>query len=395
MKRIISPNRYLVLGGQYSLYFGVLGIFLPYFNLYCHHLHFSGFEIGILSAVRTLATVLFPLIWGALADRFQIRRPIYICCSFVSAVIWGLFLLTSDFHLMLVISLAYGFFYAPLISFLEAFTMDILDTEKNKYGHIRMWGSLHFIVIVVVVGRLIDLYSVQIIIALIFAGSLLQALFSIGIPRIMPKAALTTAALPPPRLLKGRLIVFLISAFIMLFSHGMYYGFFSIHLEALGYDKSFVGIAWGLATLSEILVMIKSDTIFRRFSIETVLLVSFAAAVARWLILAFASTPAVILGSQVLHALTYGAFHVASILYIDRLAPVEAKTFGQAVNNAITYGLGITIGFMVSGYLFDRIGAFGLFFISAWIALFGGLLFGGYLAAIKSHDRGKQTDAHS
>ncbi|MFZ5569435.1 MAG: MFS transporter [Thermodesulfobacteriota bacterium] len=379
MKRIQSPHRYVFLGGQYSLYFGVLGIFLPYFNLYCHHLRFSGFEIGILSAIRTVATVLFPLFWGALADRYKTRRPIYIGCNFISALAWGLFLLTSDFHWMLVISLVYGFFYAPLISFLEAFTMDILGAERNRYGRIRMWGSIHFIAAVMLVGWLIDLYSVDIVIMLIFAGSLLQAVVSCGIPRSAPSAVLPSAA-EAPRLLKGRLIVFLICAFIMLVSHGMYYGFFSIHLEALGYGKTFVGIAWGLASLAEIVVMIKSEAIFRRFSIEKVLLVTFAAAVARWLILAFASSPAVILASQALHALTYGAFHVASILYIDRIVPAEAKTVGQAVNNAVTYGLGITIGFVVNGYLFDRIGAFGLFAFSAGVALFGGLLFGGFLA---------------
>ena len=50
----------LVIGSQYFLYFGVLGIFLPYFNLYCYHLGFSGFEIGTLSALRTAATGLAP-----------------------------------------------------------------------------------------------------------------------------------------------------------------------------------------------------------------------------------------------------------------------------------------------------------------------------------------------
>ncbi|MBW1759212.1 MAG: MFS transporter, partial [Deltaproteobacteria bacterium] len=139
-----EPYRF-ILGSQYFLYFGVLGIFLPYFNLYCYHLGFSGFQIGGLSALRTSSTVLFSLIWGVMAERFRIRRPIYILCSFLSTAIWIFFLYTSDFWVMFVITLFYGIFYAPIISFLEAFTMDILGKEKRSYGRIRAWGSVNFI----------------------------------------------------------------------------------------------------------------------------------------------------------------------------------------------------------------------------------------------------------
>ena len=363
----------LVIGSQYFLYFGVMGIFLPYFNLYCYHLDFSGLQIGTLSAIRSVALILFPLIWGALADRFQIRRPIYILCNFISTSIWVFFFYTTDFWAMLVITVFYGMFYAPIISFLEAFTMDILGTEKKSYGRIRGWGSMAFIMTVIVLGRIIDLYSIEIILILIFAGSLAQAFISAKIPdiRIKKQAPFTLKA---KVLLKRRVTVFLFCAFLMLVSHGTYYGFFSIHLENLGYDNTFIGIAWALASIAEILVMIKSDSIFRRFSLENVLVFSFMVAAVRWFALFFATSPAVILFLQVFHAVTYGTFHVASILYIDSLTPDETKTLGQAVNNAVTYGLGLMVGFFINGYLFEIMGLFALFMISSLIALAGGVL---------------------
>ncbi len=363
----------LVVGSQYFLYFGVMGIFLPYFNLYCYHLDFSGLQIGTMSAIRSVALILFPLIWGALADRFQIRRPIYILCNFISTAIWVFFFYTTDFLAMLVITVFYGMFYAPIISFLEAFTMDILGTEKKSYGRIRGWGSMAFIMTVIVLGRIIDLYSIEIILILIFAVSLTQALISAKIPdiRIKKQAPFTLKA---KVLLKRRVTVFLFCAFLMLVSHGTYYGFFSIHLENLGYDNTFIGIAWALASIAEILVMIKSDSIFRRFSLENVLVFSFMVAAVRWFALFFATSPAVILFLQIFHAVTYGTFHVASILYIDSLTPDETKTLGQAVNNAVTYGLGLMVGFFINGYLFEIMGSFALFMISSLIALAGGVL---------------------
>jgi len=94
----------------------------------------------------------------------------------------------------------------------------------------------------------------------------------------------------------------------------------------------------------------------------------------RWFTLFFAVSPIIILSLQILHAVTYGTFHIASILYIDSLAPDETKTLGQAVNNATTYGLGLMVGFFINGYLFEIMGLFSLFMISSIIALAGGVL---------------------
>ena len=361
-----------ILAPQYFLYFGILGIYLPYFNLYCYHLGFSGFQIGALSSIRTFATALFPLFWGALADRFFIRRPIYILCTVVSTGIWGFYLLTTDFYPMLAITIFYGVFHAPLISFLESFSMDLLGKQKEKYGRLRAWGSISFILTVVIVGRVIDAFSTRIILVLILTGKLLLFFMATRLPASAAKAKDSPFASGARALLSRQVIIFMVAAFLMLFSHGTYYGFFSIHLENLGFHGTFIGITWALASISEIFVMVGSQRIFRRFSYEYVLILSFAAAGLRWLILYFAGSALLILLTQLLHAFTYGSFHVASILYIDKLAPPEAKTLGQAANNAVSYGLGIMSGFFLNGYLFDIIGAQPLFAISGGLALAGG-----------------------
>jgi PPP family 3-phenylpropionic acid transporter len=133
-----------------------------------------------------------------------------------------------------------------------------------------------------------------------------------------------------------------------------------------------------LASIAEILVMIKSNSIFKRFSLDNVLVFSFMVAALRWFGLFFAVSPAALLLLQIFHAVTYGTFHVASILYIDSLTPDETKTLGQAVNNATTYGLGLMVGFFVNGYLFETMGLFKLFMISSIIALSGGVILKSY-----------------
>jgi len=327
--------------------------------------------------LRSVTLVLFSLAWGVLADRYQIRRSIYILCNITSALIWIFYLFTENFWLMLVITAFYGLFYAPIISFLEAFSMDVLGKEKKSYGRLRMWGSISFILVVISLGKIIDLFSVSLILVLILAGSLVQASISFKIPdmKIAKKDLLSPAT---KSLFNIRVISFLFCAFLMLVSHGAYYGFFSIHLENLGYSNTFIGIAWALASTAEILVMIKSNGIFRTFSPEKVLIFSFIAAALRWFILFFATSETIILISQLLHAVTYGTFHMASILYIDLLSPDKNKTLGQAVNNAATYGLGLMVGFFLSGYLYENMDTSFLFIISSLIAIAGGVIFKGF-----------------
>jgi PPP family 3-phenylpropionic acid transporter len=366
-----------VLAAQYFLYFGVMGIHLPFFNLYCFQIGFNGWQIGTLSAARSIVLILFSISWSVLADRFQSRRTIYLLCNFASAALWGLFLLTSQFYWMLAITIGYGIFYAPLISFLEAFSMDMLGQGKKRYGRMRAWGSLAFITTVLVLGRIIDLYSVKIIISLIFAGSWIQAITSLGLPHHNP-GKIQVRGQGLLTLLRPKTLIFLTCAFLMLVSHGAYYAFFSIHLNKLGFDNFFIGLSWSIAVGAEIIAMFFSERIFGRFRYQSVLAFSFAVAVLRWGGLWVTDSAMGILALQVTHAITYAAFHMASILYMDALAPADTKTISQAVNNAATYGLGLMVGFFISGALYEHIGTFALFAVSSGVALLGGILFQGF-----------------
>ncbi len=360
---------------QYALYYGVLGIFLPYFNLYCFNLGFSGFQIGLLSAVRSLILITFSILWGIAADRFGARKPLFIFCSWASAVLWLLYLDQSDYGMFFAVTVICMIFFAPLISFMEAFTMDVLSPAKQTYGRIRGWGTISFILIVTLAGWMTDRYNMKFIIVSIFAGLLAQALFSFRMPSL-PRLRNTENGFGAGTvfLRQRHMVVFLFCNFLMLVSHGTYYGFFSIHLERLGCDRAFIGMAWALAAGAESLVMFGGNRIFRKISIENALVFSFVMATLRWLILYATKSPALILISQVLHAFTFGLFHIAGILYMDRHAPAGAKTMGQAVNNAIPYGLGMLIGFLLNGWLFEPVGAFNLFLVSSFIAMTGGLV---------------------
>ena len=397
-----------LLGSHYFVYFGTLGVFLPYFNLFCRHLGFSGVEIGLISSVKTAAVVIFPILWAMAADRFNARKAILIGCCTMSVLLWLPLFYTRTFLPVFVVIACQSLFYAPIVSFLEAFAMEILGNEKRQYGRSRVWGSIAFIVVSMGLGRVLADRSIDIIIPLIGVGMLLQIILSLKLPstQFQPE---TEPAIDPERqfdsspdsksktesethltifafreFFSKNTNFFLVAAFLMLVSHGAYYGFFSIYLESLGFSTGFIGFAWGLASIAEIGVMIASASIFSKFNPKPILCFSFAAATIRWLSLflsgaapeasVFASGGFILL-TQLLHAFSYGTFHIASILAVDTLSQKSGSTFGQAVNNAVSYGLGMTVGFILSGIYYDRMQGW-LFLASAMCALVGiGVLF--------------------
>ena len=345
---------------QYFVYYFILGIFLPYFNLYCHEIGFSGMEIGAISSLKTFSIIIFPLFWGYFADRFSMRKKIFILVNFFSCGFWIFFFFSNNFWVMMGIMFFYSLFHAPIISFLEAFTVDFLGKNKKKYGKIRLWGSIGFIISVFITGHLADIFGIEIVVVLIFSGALIHAFLSLKTPEpqaVNPDSRGGKAGF----LLKPEIILFFAASVLMLASHSPYYTFFSVYLSDKGYGNTFIGISWGFAVAAEILMMYKSDFIFKKIKPYYVLIFSMIAACLRWTVLYFFQNEAIILISQILHCFSYATFHIASILYIDELSPPDKKTTGQAVNNALTYGLGLMAGNLLSGYFYDIYGGRVLF----------------------------------
>jgi PPP family 3-phenylpropionic acid transporter len=256
-------------------------------------------------------------------------------------------------------------------------TIEVLGKEKSSYGIIRAWGSIAFITVVLCMGYLIDAFSIRIILMAVFIGSIIQSGFSLRMPHVH-RARTDDFRLNAGLFFRKRVLVFLLCAFLMLMSHGAYYGFFSIHLEKLGYGSTFIGMTWALASIAEIVVMVRSKWTFSKLSYENVLILSFVVATIRWFLSGVAISPYWILLLQITHCVTYGLFHMASILYMDSLSPDDTKTFGQAVNNATTYGLGLMAGFFVSGFLYEHTSAVVMFFVCGLLSMVAGLIFAVY-----------------
>ena len=361
---------YWRLSGFYFFYFAFFGAMAPFWGLYLKSLAFNAFQIGLLMSLLQVTRIFAPNIWGWAADRSGKRVAIVqlaVALSLASYI--GVFFGTSFAWLFVVMSLM-SFFWSASLPLVEATTLSHLGEKTSKYGRIRLWGSVGFIVAVVGLGYLFDFVSIRWLpwaVLGIMAGLLL---FSRQIPeaQVLPHH---TDKLPIWHIIRRPEVSAFISAgFLMAAAHGTYYTFYSIYLVDHGYAKSSVGLLWSLGVVCEIGVFLWMPRLLRSVTLRQVLLASFAFAVLRFLMIGWGvAWVSVIVAAQVMHAATFGAYHAAAVEVVHRFFKGRHQAKGQALYNGLSFGAGGTLGGLYSGMTWETLGPDVTFTLASLCAL--------------------------
>lgn len=366
---------YWCLSGYYFFYFAFIGAFSPYFGLYLQSLNFSAWDIGLLMSQMQLMRLFGPNFWGWLADRYGHRMPIIRLGALMGLAGFISLFWFDRLPAMLGAMAVLAFFWSGALPLVEALTFDHLRLAKGSYSQIRLWGSVGFIVAVMVTGFLLDFLppvTVLWVCALILSGILVYALILTDAqvlhehrPHVGVRALL--------RQLNVR--VFLVACFFMSVAHGAYYVFYSIHLDAHAYSKLAVGGLWALGVLAEIGVFMIMGRLSRRLSLRSIMLFCFAAAVLRFALIGWlAESWAVMVFAQLLHGLTFGAYHASAIAAINHWFQGATQARGQALYSSLTFGAGGLLGALISGKTWDTLGAGWTFGLGSFFAGMGWLL---------------------
>ena len=365
---------YWRLSGFYFFYFAFIGAFSPYWSLYLQSLSFDALQIGVLMSLLLVTRMFSPAVWGWLADHTGKRvRIVQIAAVSGFLSFCGFFLGDSFIWIFLVMSLM-SFFWSASLPLMETITLSHLGDYTDKYGRIRSWGSVGFVLAVVGIGYVLEKIEIIGLLWIVLGLKAGIVIFSYQIPEeeIRPHAA----GLHSVRqiCLRPEVMAFLLSSLLMLFAHGAYYTFFSIYLVEHDYDKGFVGWLWAIGVMCEIGVFFIMPWLMRRFSLKHILIFSFLCAILRFVLIGQCiEWPVIIVFAQVLHAATYGAHHVSAMIVIHHFFRGRHQAKGQAIYTCMAYGVGGALGAVSSGYTWDWLGADTTFLISA-AAAFAGLM---------------------
>ena len=362
---------YRRLGAFYFFYFAYLGTFAPFFGLYLEGAGLTPVDIGVVMALPQVTRIVAPHLWSWLADRTSAPMRVVRWSGVAGTLAFLAIFAGQQFALIFATVMVMTFFWSAALPLLEATTLTHLGDETARYGRIRVWGSIGFIAAVVGIGHLLDFVSLAAVPVLIVAMLLGILVCAFSTPEAHPAPHGAEASFGSV-LLKPEVIALMAAGACMSAAHGPYYTFYSIHLVGQGYSKAATGWLWALGVICEIAIFAWMPRLFRAWTLRTILVASFAAAVVRFLLIGwFASSLVALLLAQVLHAATFGAFHAASIGYVHKLFRGRLQSRGQAIYGSVAFGVGGAIGGLASGYVWDAWGAAFTFTVAALSAGLG------------------------
>lgn len=371
-----APIPYWRLSTFYLFYFALLGATAPFLAQYFDHLGFSSARIGELVAIPMLTRCVAPNLWGWLADRTGRRLTIMRCGAACALLSFSLIFFDKGYAALALVMALHAFFWHAVLPQFETIVLAHLRTEPQRYSQVRLWGSIGFILTVVLFGRLfgwfgLDIYPYAVVVIL---SAILLASF------LIPVAQPTTAG---KSLLAGGFIAQLRQPGVMAFytcvglmqmSHGPYYTFFTLHLASLGYSSALIGVLWAVGVVAEVLMFMLMSRVLARFSVRRVLAVSFAMAALRWCLLgSFADHLWILLIAQLMHAATFGSFHAASIHFVQSSFGARQQGQGQALYAGLS-GIGGALGALYAGYCWSSLGPAVTFAFASVAALVATLL---------------------
>ena len=361
---------YWRLSGFYFLFFITVGIYLPYWSLYLKSIGFDAEAIGILSAIVVITKIFSTYMWGWIVDHTGKRMRVIRVASLLSAISFvGILFIQSFWGMVLFLSL-FSVFWSASLPQIEAATLTHLGESNHTYTGIRVWGSIGFIFTVSLFGVIFEYINIGNVPVILLVSMIVVWLMSLVIPDIPAGQHEQDSSSLKEILYRPHVISFLVICFLMLVSHGPYYTFYSIYLEAHGYSSTFIGEMWALGVIAEVVMFMVMHSLVKYLGLRTLMLTSLLLAAIRWFFIGyFVKHLELLIFAQLLHAATFGIYHAVAIQYVHGFFKGKLQGRGQALYSSVSFGAGMAIGSLLSGYAWDRLGSLFCFNAAAVIAL--------------------------
>ena len=316
-----------------------------------------------------------PNLWGWVADHTRRRVMVLRLTSAASVLVFCGMFWGESFVFFLIVMLALNLFTSAQGPLSEALMLSSMRGDLTHYGRLRLWGSVGFIVAVMVAGQLLDWQGIALMPWIALTLLVMVALVSLNMREEAPIQRSHDTPSVRQLLKKREVIAFFASTFLMIAAHASLYVYYSLYLSEIGYSKTVIGLMWSLGVVAEILFFYFQAPLFRRFGVATLMLTSLLVGVVRFLMIGFgAESLVLLLVAQVLHAATFGVHHSASVATLQRwfAGPLQAR--GQALFISVSYGLGGSLGGLLLSACWDTFGArlvytvAALFCLTGWVA---------------------------
>ncbi len=324
-------------------------------------------EQGFSYTSQSFGAIIAPFIVGLIADRYFAAQKILGFLHLLGACLLWFVSTAADFTHFFPLIIAYMVVYMPTIAITNAIAFRQMKNPEKEFPGIRVLGTIGWIVAGLIIAKLgweardsDNRTMLQLTFQMAAAASLLLGIFSFFLPNTPPpkthsqkvtvKEILGLEALS---LLKNRnYLIFFIASVALSVPLAFYYNFTNVFLNEIGVEAG-AGIQT-LGQMSEVFFMLIMPVLFVRWGVKKMLIAGMIAWVARYLFFAGGDSETyfwlLLLGIG-LHGICYDFFFVTGQIYTEQLAGERYKSAAQGLITLATYGVGMLIGFFISGYI--------------------------------------------
>jgi PPP family 3-phenylpropionic acid transporter len=375
-----APASFQRFAALWFCYFAAIGAFNPWAPLWFKEIGFSALAIGGIASLQAWTRVLAPYGWGWLGDHGRGRVRL-IRGAALGSVIFALALLWVRGHAAVAVAvfllyMANGGVIPLSEAALARHLNDSGGMDSRRYARVRVWGSIGFISAVLLIGVVLQAAGIGWFPALVVGmfGSLWLAARRLPEGDARGSEAQAHGETSPVLAVLAQPVVawFFASIFWTVLAHTALYAFFALYLDQLGYDKAAIGVIWAIGVVAEIAFFRFQGRWFERLNpAQWLQLASVVAALRFALIAAAGSWWPVLVVASLAHALSFGAQHVAIIVFINERFGGRLRGRGQALYTVIGYGFSGVVGGIAGGWLITGLGYAAVFWAAAAAALLG------------------------
>jgi len=324
-------------------------------------LHATGIQIGTAYSMLAIATMISPIFVGLVADRFFAAQKIMGVFHLLGAVLLFMATKITDSSAFSWLILAYSLVYMPTIALSNSVAFAQMSDPGKQFPWIRVFGTIGWIIAGVMIGSLaIEKTSSTFLIAA--GASAALGLLSFFLPDTPPKAAATDASASKALgteafvLLRDRpYLVFFIAAILVCIPLSFYYGFANKFLNELNVENAATKMTLG--QFSEGIFILAIPFLFNRIGVKKMLLLGMGAWILRYLMFAYGNAGSglwMLYAGIILHGVCYDFFFVTGYMYTEKKAGEKIKNAAQGLFTFATYGVGMFIGTLFSGFVADK-----------------------------------------
>jgi PPP family 3-phenylpropionic acid transporter len=333
-----------ILGAYYFFYFALVGVYVIFMPKVLLGLGYSASEVGIIYAAAPFMRFLLPFVfrhWLALTPKVYL---IALTFTFVGTLLF----LSSVEHFWFYLSANLLFGAAMGISLPYVETIALSSLSQSHYGKVRLWGSLGFMGIALLLGKILGsahealYYLCSMALLTLLFGAFLIRYDSISHNSVESDASFSLS----------KYWAFWLSVFLMQVGFGGFYNFFTIYETSHGISLEMTSWMWSFGVICEIIMLYFQAPLLQR---NLLYILQFAILVTafRWLMLYFfPNSITLTFASQSLHAVSFALYHTAAITYVFSL--YSQKKLAQQFFLGIAFGLGGSVGAMLSGQIYGE-----------------------------------------